>query len=221
MIANAEKLKAPTVEQMDDFLNELKKSKKALEEWKDDLPVYYEPFLVPTSNSLTDEHSHDMAPYPYEERLDYFTSNSLPIHSHFLDFIGHTMNMYKAAILRIDRYLLGHIFPLSNPSPTEIHLAKEIVMSFPSLSVGGGIFLLYPAMRAAKVLSTPEKRYVISTLQKISTEVPVAGGLAAHIMEFEMGPPTEEMCSAPLGKIWGPYWDIKGNFLDTRVGFSQ
>ena len=73
-IANAEKLKAPTVEQMDDFLDELKKSKKALEDWKQDLPVYYDPFLVPVSNSLTDENSDGIFPYPYEERFDYFTS---------------------------------------------------------------------------------------------------------------------------------------------------
>jgi hypothetical protein len=145
------------------------------------------------------------------------------------DFIGHTMNLYKAAILRIDRHLLGHIFPLSNPSPTEVRydrkniaeltfsLAKEIVMSFPSLTSVGGIFILYPAMRAAKVLGTAEKRYLISTLQKISREVPVAAPLAAHIMEFELGPPTDEMCNAPLAKVWGPYWDIKGNFLGSRV----
>ena len=47
------------------------------------------------------------------------------IHHHLIvliisDFIGHTMNLYWAAILRIDRYLLGHLFPLSNPSPTEV-----------------------------------------------------------------------------------------------------
>ena len=91
-------------------------------------------------------------------------------------------------------------------------------MSFPTLTSVGGIFILYPAMRAAKVLGTAEKRYIISILQKISNEVPVAAPLAAHVMEFEMAPPTDEMCNAPLAKVWGQYWDIKGNFLGSKVG---
>jgi hypothetical protein len=90
-------------------------------------------------------------------------------------------------------------------------------MSFPTLSSVGGIFILYPAMRAAKVLGTPEKQYIISILRKLSAEVPVAFPLAAHVMEFEMTSPTDEMCKAPLAKVWGPYWDIKGNFLGTRM----
>ena len=63
---------------MDDFLNELKTAKKALEEWKNDLPVYYEPFLVPTTNTLIEDDADCLAPYPYEERLDYFTSKHIP-----------------------------------------------------------------------------------------------------------------------------------------------
>lgn len=30
------------------------------------------------------------------------------------------MNMYRAAILRIDRHLLGHMFPTAAPSELEI-----------------------------------------------------------------------------------------------------
>jgi hypothetical protein len=73
IIAAAEKLQAPTIEQMDDFINKLKASKKALEEWKAALPVYYEPFLVPTTTSPVAENMDGAAPYPYEERLDYVT----------------------------------------------------------------------------------------------------------------------------------------------------
>ena len=75
-------------------------------------------------------------------------------------------------------------------------------MSMPSLFTSGGIFLLYPAMRAAKVLSPEEKLYIVSMLNRISMEVPVASLLANHVLEFEVSP-TDEQCR-PVG-----VWDIK------------
>jgi hypothetical protein len=75
-MSQAEKLTAPTIEQMDKFITEMKAAKKALEDWKADLPVYYDPFLVPAASSLDDD-SDAYAPYPYSERLDYFTSSHL------------------------------------------------------------------------------------------------------------------------------------------------
>lgn len=75
-MAQAEKLTAPTLDQMDKFVAEMKAAKKALEDWRADLPVYYEPFLVPATSSLDDD-SDAYAPYPYSERLDYFTRNHM------------------------------------------------------------------------------------------------------------------------------------------------
>jgi hypothetical protein len=87
----------------------------------------------------------------------------------------------------------------------------------PSLYTSGGIFLLYPAMRAAKVLSRADKLYIISMLNKVAYEVPVASLLAAHVMEFEMEPPSLEMCKAPLTNIYGDNWDTKGNFIGSLM----
>jgi hypothetical protein len=93
-------------------------------------------------------------------------------------------------------------------------------MSLPTLSSAGGIFLLYPAMRAAKVLDREEKLYIVSILQQISVEVPVAAPLAAHILEFEFVPPTYEQCKIPLAKVWGEGWDTRGNFIGGSFGGS-
>lgn len=80
-------------------------------------------------------------------------------------------------------------------------------MSMPSLSTSGGIFLLYPAMRAAKVMSREDKLFIVSMLHKIAFDVPVAAYLAEHVLEFEFEPPTLEQCRAPMAKVW----DIQGN----------
>lgn len=79
-------------------------------------------------------------------------------------------------------------------------LAREIVMSMPSLSTPGGIFLLYPAMRAAKVLSARDREYISSMLSQVAMEVPVAGHLAVHVLEPEFDLPD---CKS--NKVW----DIK------------
>ena len=83
-------------------------------------------------------------------------------------------------------------------------------MSMPGLSGAGAIFLLYPAMKAAKVLTRRETLYIVSVLNEISDEVPVAGPLAAHILECETEPPAREQCPTPLAQIYGDNWDIMG-----------
>jgi hypothetical protein len=75
-------------------------------------------------------------------------------------------------------------------------------MSMPSLSNSGGIFLLYPAMRAAKVVSREEKLYIVSMLNKISAEVPVAAALASLVLELEFNPPTEDQCNKGPSSVW-------------------
>ena len=74
----------------------------------------------------------------------------------------------------------------------------------PSLFTYGGIFLLYPAMRATKVLGREEKLYIVSVLNKISADVPVATVLAQHVLQFEFNTPTGDQCTAP-----SELWDIK------------
>jgi hypothetical protein len=101
------------------FLDELKAVRKSLEVWKKALPPYYDAIPVPIPMSETDANSDDSAKYPYEQRLDYVTSITIILLCLILDFIGHTMNLYKAAILRIDRHLLDRWHPLSNPSEPE------------------------------------------------------------------------------------------------------
>ena len=66
------------------------------------------------------EHPEALELYPYNERLDYLTGNDGGHTRLISGFIGHTMNMYRAAILRIDRHLLGHMFPAAGPSELEI-----------------------------------------------------------------------------------------------------
>ena len=81
-------------------------------------------------------------------------------------------------------------------------------MSMPALYPSGGIFILYPAMRAAKVLSQMEKLYIVSMFYKIASEVPVAEGLAEHVLEFETVIPTLEQCR-PRASLW----DINGGYV--------
>jgi hypothetical protein len=104
---------------MTSLFGELNAVKKDIEDWRNTLPTYYEPIVVPIPDIETVENPDAFEIYPYRERLDYVTGN----YSHVLlttGFIGHTMNMYRAAILRIDRHLLGHMFPTASPSETEL-----------------------------------------------------------------------------------------------------
>jgi hypothetical protein len=82
----------------------------------------------------------------------------------------------------------------------------------PALYNSGGIFILYPAMRAAKVLSREEKLYIVSMFHKIASEVPVAEGLADHVLEFETELPTPEQCR-PRPSLW----DIDGGYVGDEL----
>jgi hypothetical protein len=106
---------------MTNLFSQLNSLKADIEEWKKNLPSYYESILSPASPE-TFEHPEALELYPYTERYDYLTGQSFTCFLCLLisGFIGHTMNMYRAAILRIDRHLLGHMFPAAGPSELEI-----------------------------------------------------------------------------------------------------
>jgi hypothetical protein len=74
-------------------------------------------------------------------------------------------------------------------------------MSMPSLTTGV-IFLLFPVMRAAKVMSRADKVYIMAMLRKLAYDVPVASALADHILDFEFEPPTPEQCKRQLTRVW-------------------
>jgi len=116
------------------------------------------------------------------------------------------------------------MYPTAGPSEAEImynrdpfhltcRLGREIVTSMPSLSTSGGIFLLYPAMRAAKIMSREDKLFIVSMLRKVAFDVPVAAKLAEHVLEFEFKPPTPEQCRTQLAKVW----DIQGNYVGNEI----
>jgi hypothetical protein len=110
---------------MEAFLAELKSVRKSLEEWKKALPIYYDAIPVPVPAFEIEDNPDNSQKFPYEQRLDYVTSMNLHLCSLIVDFIGHTMNLYKAAILRIDRHLLDRWHPLSNPSePEKVYFSK-------------------------------------------------------------------------------------------------
>jgi hypothetical protein len=73
---------------------------------------------------------------------------------------------------------------------------------------------LYPAIRAAKVLGKQEKLYIVSVLSKVAEEVPVAGPLAFHVLEFEDHVPLPEECKSPLSKR---IWEINRNYLGDEL----
>ena len=119
LIAQSEKIKSPSVEYMTSLFSRLNNLKAQIEDWKKNLPSYYEYILVPVFPG-TFEYSEALEFYPYTERHDYVTGKTALLYVLIPGFIGHTMNMYRAAILRIDRHLLGHMFPTSGPSKLEI-----------------------------------------------------------------------------------------------------
>ena len=98
-------------------LNEVKKE---MEEWKNALPSYYEPIKVPIQAPQAPEERSLYEKYPYDSRLDYVTGRRVWHCLLILGFCGHTMNLYRAALLRVDRHLLGHMFPAAKPSQAEI-----------------------------------------------------------------------------------------------------
>lgn len=97
------------------------------------------------------------------------------------------MNLYKAAILTINLFLLEYVFPSARLSNSDIwylfvhqmtglicSLAHEIVMSMPSLYKAGAVFLIFPGRQAAKVLGRQYKQYIVGILMKVAVEIPVA-----------------------------------------------
>jgi hypothetical protein len=64
-----------TVEEMERLVDQINVLKNDLEEWKQDLPAYYEPIYIP-SQCLNIDESVDLTGYPYESRLEYVASNN-------------------------------------------------------------------------------------------------------------------------------------------------
>jgi len=102
------------------FFAELTNAKQELEAWRKALPAYYESILIPIPDAQTFHHPEALEKYPYSERLDYVTGTRIVIWYLILGFIGHTMCLYRAAILQIDRHLLSHMCPTARPSDSEV-----------------------------------------------------------------------------------------------------
>jgi hypothetical protein len=130
--------------------------KKEFRDWKERLPSYYEPIVLPT-HYLEFEDAAIMIGYPYGPRLEYIAT-----------IVGHTMNMYRAGILTIGIFL-SDLFHYSI-AETDIQLAHEIVMSMPSLVKNGGLLLVYPGRQASKVLGREYREYIGMILTKIASE---------------------------------------------------
>jgi hypothetical protein len=62
-----------TVEEMPRLVDKINILKNDLEEWRQDLPAYYEPIYIP-SPCLDIDESVDLMGYPYESRLEYVAS---------------------------------------------------------------------------------------------------------------------------------------------------
>jgi hypothetical protein len=62
-----------TVEEMQPLVDQINALKNHLEQWKQDLPAYYEPIYIP-SQCLNIDESVDLMGYPYESRLEYVAS---------------------------------------------------------------------------------------------------------------------------------------------------
>jgi len=69
----SKRTKLLTVEEMPCLVDQINALKNDLEEWRQDLPAYYEPIYIP-SQCLNIDESVDLTGYPYESRLDYVAS---------------------------------------------------------------------------------------------------------------------------------------------------
>lgn len=58
---------------MSSLMSELTVAKRDIEEWKKNLPSYYEPILLPVLDSELTNNPCAYGQYPYTERLDYVT----------------------------------------------------------------------------------------------------------------------------------------------------
>ena len=105
---------------MNSLISELTAAKNNIEEWKKSLPPYYDHIIVPVTATDIFDNPGLFENYPYTERLDYVTGKEFTVFVLISGFIGHTMNMYRAVIMRIDRHLLGNMYPTAGPSEAEI-----------------------------------------------------------------------------------------------------
>lgn len=77
-----------------------------------------------------------------------------------------------------------HSFSFPFPRLT-ISLARDIVMSTPTLYKHGAVFIIFPLKQASKVLGEKDAKYIRSTLLEIAEEIPVARAVAAGIQSVE------------------------------------
>jgi len=61
---------------MNALFSELSKIKNDVEKWRSDLPSFYEPIVVPVSNTDGMLNPAALTNYPYTERLDYLTGKT-------------------------------------------------------------------------------------------------------------------------------------------------
>jgi hypothetical protein len=60
-------------------------------------------------------------------------------------------------------------------------LAREIIMSIPSLYKKGAVFLIFPARQASYVVGRQDRQYIASILMEVADEIPIAGAVGAMI----------------------------------------
>jgi len=73
IIAESEKVAAPTLADMANVFTQLSEVKTGLEEWRKSLPSYYEALTVPLRLPHIPEEMKRFEKYPYDTKLDYVT----------------------------------------------------------------------------------------------------------------------------------------------------
>ncbi len=66
-----------------------------------------------------------------------------------------------------------------------ISLARDIVMSTPTIYKHGAVFIIFPLKQASKILGEKDANYIRSTLMEIGQEIPVALIVAAGIQSVD------------------------------------
>jgi hypothetical protein len=82
VIAQGKKVRSLTVEEVSRLVETVNSLKVGLEEWRQQLPAYYEAVSLPVGSMEVDD-PDVLTNYPYEERLEYVASI---ISSHSSDF---------------------------------------------------------------------------------------------------------------------------------------
>jgi hypothetical protein len=100
------------------LFHELNSLRQSFEDWRLNLPPYYEPQDVPVEVSGDDE--LDILGYPYKTFHSYVAGKSPTGVSLKTAFLGHTLNIYRAAILNIDLFLLECIFVGATISESQV-----------------------------------------------------------------------------------------------------